>query len=83
MALALAACASNPERLLVAPKPKTFEVPEELFNCPELKDWPNPKTLTDGQIARLLIKLTNNNRTCKLSNEAIRAYIRKQKDIIG
>lgn len=54
---------------------------EAMYNCPVLKEFPNWKTLTDAQVARVIVQLQKNNLTCKSSIEAIREFINKADEI--
>lgn len=50
-------------------------MPEEaLFNCPS-PDLPESRTLTDVQVARLIVQLYQNNATCKNSMIALRQFL--------
>lgn len=42
-----------------------------LFVCPTISQFPNPETLTDEEVARLLVQLYRNNVTCKRNMDAI------------
>jgi len=70
----LSGCASTPE-VIVKREYKVVEIPSELFYCPQLKKYPNYKTLTEGQLASLLIELAKDNRQCKESMDSIKAYV--------
>jgi len=50
-------------------------VPDSLYNCPQIKDLPNPATLTDLDVAKLLVRLHTDNETCGESLEQIRQYL--------
>lgn len=49
-------------------------LPKSLDNCPVMKKFPNVETLTDGQVANVLITLNSNNRKCRNSIDAIYSY---------
>ena len=49
--------------------------PEQLYQCPVLRNLPAYKTLTDLQVARVLVELHRNNLTCRASLDAIRAFL--------
>lgn len=51
---------------------------EAMYECPVVKEFPNWKTLTDSQVAKLVVKLHQNNLTCKSSIESIRAFLDKE-----
>jgi hypothetical protein len=73
--LLLAGCVSAPltseRHVVVAP-------PEDLYNC-QLVNFPDYRTLTDKQVARLITDLHRANVTCKTSLDAVKAYIEKAK----
>lgn len=48
--------------------------PESLYNCPIVTKWPAIKTLSDLQVARLVVTLAENNKICKSSLDAIHSY---------
>lgn len=76
MAIVLTACSEQQRQpVLTAPDPVVFVPDDRFFNCPTIRNFPDPTTLTDGQIADLLIRLDTNNRTCKRSLEAIRTQL--------
>ena len=51
---------------------------EAMYNCPVLKEFPNWKTLTDAQVAKVVVQLYKNNLTCKSSIESIREFLDKE-----
>lgn len=71
--LLFAACAREPvvlrsvQHIVVMPG-------EALFTCPA-PDLPESRTLTDVQIARLIVQLYRNNVTCNNSMTALRAFL--------
>jgi len=48
--------------------------PESMYNCPVVKKWPNIKTLSDLQTARLIVQLAENNNICKASVDALHKF---------
>ena len=72
--LFLAGCASSPIKL-IAPEYKVVKVPNELYNCPIEKQFPNTVKLTNEQVGQLILKLQKNNMTCKNSLDAIHEYL--------
>ena len=49
---------------------------EAMYYCPVVKEFPNWKTLTDSQVAKLVVQLHKNNLTCKSSIESIRQFLK-------
>jgi len=76
--IALAACGSDP--VVVRSTQHQIVMPEEsMFNCPTVDTLPHSRTLTDVQVARLLVQLYQNNTTCKNSITALREFLEKAK----
>lgn len=76
--IALAACGSDP--VVVRSTQHQIVMPQEsLFNCPTVDTLPPSRTLTDVQVARLLVQLYQNNTTCKNSINALREFLEKAK----
>lgn len=71
--LFLAACSPNPtvtttRHIVVLPQ-------ESLYSCEIVKTFPDSRTLTDLQVARLLVELHQNNVRCRNSIESIRKFL--------
>lgn len=49
------------------------KIPPELLKCPGV-DWPKSETLTDKQVAKLLVQLNSAYKTCKISIESIKKW---------
>ncbi len=73
LALFLAGCQTTQN--LVVEKMYVPQVPEEFWNCPVVKKYPQVKTLTDRQVAELINVLANNNRICSNNMNAVRNYL--------
>ncbi len=73
--LFLTACGSN--QIITSSKNVVVKPEEALYNCPTVEVLPDSKTLTDLQVARLIVQLYQNNITCKNSIEAIREFLNK------
>ena len=50
---------------------------EAMYYCPVVKQFPNWKTLTDSQVAKLVVQLHKNNLTCKSSIESVRTFLKE------
>ena len=70
-ALLLAGCQST------APTTKLQVVtpPEQMYDCPIKKQWPNWQKLNDTEVAKTIVELYKNNSRCKASIDAIRKYL--------
>jgi len=64
-AAALAGCASKPPQTLIKTEQVVIIPDRSLFNCPNVRRFPNPETLTDAEVAKLLVTLHKNNTDCQ------------------
>ena len=71
LALLLAGCNST------APTTKLQVVtpPEQMYDCPIKKQWPNWQKLNDTEVAKTIVELYKNNKRCKASIDAIQKYL--------
>lgn len=70
----LSACAGDP--VVLRSTQHVVVMPEEtMFNCPTVTELPESRTLTDIQVARLIVQLYQNNTTCKNSMVALRQFL--------
>jgi hypothetical protein len=60
---------------IVTERRVVVDVPNELYNCPTLKKFPDYETLTEREVAQLITTLHKNNVTCKNSELAIKRYL--------
>jgi len=76
--LFLVACASEP--VVVRSVQHQVVMPQEsMFNCPTVASFPEPRTLTDVQVARLIVQLYQNNTTCRNSMNTLRQFLENAK----
>ena len=70
-ALLMAGCQST------APTTKLQVVtpPDQMYDCPIKKQWPNWQHLNDTDVAKTVVELYKNNSRCKNSVDAIRKYL--------
>lgn len=74
--LLLAGCASTQQpQIVVQTKYVVVKPAEEMYYCPFDKKLPNWKTLMDSQVAKTVVKLYKNNRTCWKSSRSVRQFI--------
>lgn len=64
-AAALAGCAKPPPQTLIKTEQVVIIPDRTLFNCPNVRRFPNPETLTDAEVAKLLVTLHKNNTDCQ------------------
>lgn len=76
--LLLAACASEP--VVVRSTQQIVVMPQEsMFHCPTVATFPETRTLTDVQVARLIVQLYQNNTTCRNSMNSLRQFLENAK----
>lgn len=71
LSLLLAGCQST----ATPTKLKVITPPDEMYDCPIKKQWPNWQKLNDTDVAKTIIELYKNNTRCKNSVDAIRKYL--------
>jgi hypothetical protein len=59
---------------LIAPEYKIVRAPDDLYKCPIVTKFPKDDTLTDQEVGSLLLKLQNNNITCRRSLDSIKQF---------
>lgn len=80
--LALLAGCTTVRAPVVVPKTVLIEIPQDLMKCPGVK-VPDPSTLTDKQVASLILALDAANGECRASMEAIKKFQERVKREIG
>lgn len=76
--LFLAAC--TPEKqYIIKERITVVDIPNSLFVCPELKNYPNIAKLTNADISKVLFTLAKNNKQCANSMRVIKSYILEAK----
>lgn len=73
--LVLSACGDPKTVKVIVEKPVVFVPSDKLFQCPVVSEFPDPTTLTDEQVAELLVKLDTYNRKCYNSLQAVRKQL--------
>lgn len=58
---------------------KVVVAPATLYTCPQVKRWPKVETLTDLQVARVIVELAEANKICKSSLDQLKAFYEKAK----
>ena len=81
--LLLTAC-QHTQVALIAPEYKIVKAPDDLYRCPTVTKFPRDETLTDQEVGSLILKLQNNNVTCRRSLDSIKQfYDEAEKTITG
>lgn len=82
IALFLASCNSLGTPIVTKMKLTVAAPDESMYACPVVKKFPEYRTLTEAQVAKLLVELHKNNLTCKSSMDALRKFIQEYKRIV-
>ena len=69
--LALAGCASKPPQVITKTELQVYVPDRSMFYCQNVRRFPNPDTLTDAQVAKLLVELHSKNTECQKNMNAI------------
>lgn len=70
--LCLAGCAKAPPPQFITKTELQVYVPEKtMFYCQNVRRFPNPDTLTDVQVAKLLVELHSKNTECQKNMNAL------------
>lgn len=77
--MVLAGCATTPQQALVRTEQVVIIPDNNLFNCPNVRRFPNPENLTDAQVAELLVTLHRNNTNCQRNINAIKKSLEEAK----
>jgi len=78
----LTACGN--ETMMIRSTRNVVVTPDEgLYNCQVVDSFPESNTLTDVQVARLLVTLYQNNVQCRNSIDAIKAFLENAKKTIN
>jgi hypothetical protein len=72
--LVLAAC-SNDQPVVTSTRHVAVVPQEHMFECNIIETFPEPTTLTDLQVARLILQLYENNRVCRNSINVLRTFL--------
>lgn len=75
-ALTLAGCATAPPPQVIVKTEQVVIMPDKaLFNCPNVRRFPDPDKLTDVQVAKLLVTLHQNNTNCQKNINSIYQFL--------
>ena len=76
----LTGCAKAPPPQLITKTELQVIVPERsMFYCQNVRRFPNPETLTDVQVAKLLVELHFKNTECQKNMNAIYKFLDQAK----
>ena len=80
IALSLGACGTiMPAQTIVKTESVVVMPDRSLFTCPNVRRFPNPDTLTDVEVAKLLVTLHKNNTECQKNINSIWKFLEEAK----
>lgn len=80
LVLTTSACVTT--GVVTTQKPVAVDVPAHLFKCTGV-EYPDPDTMTDADVARLLVDLEGANRECRASMDAVQKYLDAARKRVG
>ena len=79
-ALSLGGCATAPPPQFITKTELQVVMPERtMFYCQNVRKFPNPETLTDVQVAKLLVELHSKNTECQKNMNAVYKFLDEAK----
>ena len=82
LAVVLLASCNDQTQVVTTYRHMVVHPDEAMYYCPVVKEFPNWKTLTDSQVAKLVVQLHKNNLTCKSSIESIRKFLNEADQVV-
>ena len=80
LSLSLAGCASTmPPQVLTKTELQVVMPERTMFYCQNVRRFPNSETLTDVQVAKLLVELHSKNTECQKNMNAIYNFLNEAK----
>ena len=73
--LTLTGCASKPPQVLTKTEMQVVMPERTMFYCQNVRRFPNPETLTDAQVAKLLVELHSKNTECQKNMNAVYNFL--------
>ena len=81
LSLSLAGCASTmPPQVLTKTELQVVMPERTMFYCQNVRRFPNSETLTDVQVAKLLVELHSKNTECQKNMNAIYNFLNEAKE---
>jgi outer membrane PBP1 activator LpoA protein len=79
-AISLAGCATAPPPQIITKTELQVMVPDKsMFYCQNVRRFPNPETLTDVQVAKLLVELHSKNTECQKNMNSVYKFLDEAK----
>lgn len=69
--LMLAGCATKPAQVVTKTELQVYVPDRSMFYCQNVRRYPNPETLSDAQVAKLLVELHSKNTECQKNMNAL------------
>jgi len=77
VALLLSGCQTT--QLLTTKEQVVILPSENMYNCPTTTYYPKSESLTEIQVAKLMVDMNKNNKICKNSLDSIKRYLVESK----
>jgi uncharacterized protein YcfL len=71
----------NAATILTSNRNMVVMPPTELFVCPTISEYPNQASMTDLDVARLIVQLHDNNERCRINIEAIKQFLEAARQV--
>lgn len=79
----LSACTTTKSVIVDDSRVVVIAPPKSLFNCPQVGVIPDPKTLTNKQVADFITKLYKYHKTCGINMKQIEKFVEEAKKQYG
>jgi hypothetical protein len=80
VALGVAGCAKPlPPQMLTKTEMQVLVPEKTMFYCQNVRRFPNPETLTDVEVAKLLVELHSKNTECQKNMNAVYKFLDEAK----
>jgi len=71
VALSLLGCAKAPTQIITKTELQVYVPDKSLFYCQNVRNFPNAVTLTDVQVAKLIVELHSKNTECQKNMNSV------------
>ena len=78
LAILVSGCATT-EQVITREKLTVVAPDRSMYHCPSIESYPNPETLTDTDVAKLLVQAEKNNSECRRNMKSIQNFIEQAK----
>jgi hypothetical protein len=77
--LSLAGCATAPPQFITKTQLQVVMPERTMFYCKNVRKFPNPDTLTDVEVAKLLVELHSKNTECQKNMNTVYQFLDEAK----